>query len=110
MFTYKSLPSCILFRIKSRRGIGVMLMRWAAQVEILAQLSVGGSLFHSGWGPAIQTFQFGYRLIVLPFIIDQSFNARLFVGKSMSAEVEGSEDGPSSGEDEAMIKGYQVIK
>ena len=80
-------------------GRGVVGIGWAPQKEILAHPSIGGSLFHSGWGSVIETLQFGHALIVLPFIIDQGLNARLLVEKGMAVEVSRREDGTFSRDD-----------
>ncbi|RWR75701.1 putative UDP-rhamnose:rhamnosyltransferase 1 [Cinnamomum micranthum f. kanehirae] len=74
-------------------GRGVVNMGWAPQMEILAHHAIGGSLFHSGWGSLIETVQYGNALVVLPFINDQGFNARLAVEKGLAIEVERDEDG-----------------
>ncbi|CBI40427.3 unnamed protein product, partial [Vitis vinifera] len=80
-------------------GRGVVCMEWAPQMEILAHPSIGGSLFHSGWGSAIETMQFGHCPIVLPFVIDQGLNARLLVEKGMAVEIERGDDGSFSRDD-----------
>ncbi|XP_058754309.1 putative UDP-rhamnose:rhamnosyltransferase 1 [Vicia villosa] len=72
---------------------GLVCMGWIPQQEILAHSSIGGSLFHSGWGSAIETLQFGNNLVVLPFIVDQPLNARLLVDKGLAIEVKRNEDG-----------------
>ncbi|KAI8545076.1 hypothetical protein RHMOL_Rhmol07G0014600 [Rhododendron molle] len=66
---------------------------WAPQREILAHPSIGGSLFHAGWGSAIEALQFGHCLVVLPFIYDQGLNARFLVEKGLAFEVERGDDG-----------------
>ena len=71
-------------------------MGWVPQKEILAHPSIGGSLFHSGWGSAIEMLQFGHCLVVLPFIYDQPVNARVLVEKDLAIEVEREEDGSFS--------------
>ncbi|GLT42122.1 hypothetical protein SLA2020_161420 [Shorea laevis] len=77
---------------------GVVQFGWAPQSEILGHTSIGGSLFHSGWGSVIETLQFGHSLILLPFIIDQPLNARVLVDKGLAVEVERREDGSFSRE------------
>ncbi|KAL7203341.1 hypothetical protein ACSBR2_016600 [Camellia fascicularis] len=72
---------------------------WAPQREILEHPSIGGSLFHAGWGSVIETLQFGHSMVVLPLIIDQGLNARLMVEKGLAIEVERSEDGSFSRDD-----------
>ncbi|OAY62254.1 putative UDP-rhamnose:rhamnosyltransferase 1 [Manihot esculenta] len=72
---------------------GIVCIGWAPQQEILAHPSIGGSLFHSGWGSVIETLQYGHCLIVLPFIFDQGVNARLLVEKGLAVEVDRKDDG-----------------
>ncbi|XP_042482227.1 soyasaponin III rhamnosyltransferase-like [Macadamia integrifolia] len=79
------------FRTRNK-GQGVVCLGWASQMEILAQPSVGGSLFHSGLGSIIETRQFGHTLVVLPIVIDQALNDRLLVEKGLAVEVERGED------------------
>ncbi|GMH00492.1 hypothetical protein Nepgr_002331 [Nepenthes gracilis] len=81
------------------RGKGMVCLEWAPQQEILAHPSVGGSLFHSGWGSIIETLQYEHSLVVLPFINDQGLNARLIVEKGLAIEVERREDGSFSRDD-----------
>ena len=88
-----SLPSGF---IDTPSGKGMVCMGWAPQKEILAHPSIGGSLFHSGWGSAIEMLQLGHCLVVLPFIFDQPLNARLLVDKGVAVEVERGEDGSFS--------------
>ncbi|KAL2336013.1 hypothetical protein Fmac_010459 [Flemingia macrophylla] len=78
---------------------GIVYMGWIPQQEILAHPSIGGYLFHSGWGSAIEALQFGHSLVVLPFIIDQPLNARFLVEKGLAIEVKRNEDGSFTGND-----------
>ena len=87
------LPSGFL---NSTSGFGMVCMGWAPQLEILAHNSIGGSLVHSGWGSLSEILQFGHCLVVLPFIYDQPFNARLLVEKGLGVEIERGEDGSFS--------------
>ncbi|KAL5792349.1 hypothetical protein ACOSP7_000943 [Xanthoceras sorbifolium] len=80
-------------------GRGIVSIGWAPQLEILGHQSIGGSLFHSGWGSVIETLQFGHCLVVLPFIIDQPLNARILVEKGLAVEVERREDGSFARDD-----------
>ncbi|KAL6124107.1 hypothetical protein ACLB2K_076622 [Fragaria x ananassa] len=72
---------------------GLVCFGWVPQMEILGHPSIGGSVFHSGWGSVIETLQFGHCLVVLPFMYDQPLNARLLVEKGLAAEVKRNEDG-----------------
>ncbi|TXG62922.1 hypothetical protein EZV62_009916 [Acer yangbiense] len=91
-----ALPSGFVDRIHSK---GVVSIGWAPQLEILGHPSIGGSLFHSGWGSVIETLQFGHCLVVLPLIIDQPLNARILVDKGLAVEVERREDGSFTRDD-----------
>lgn len=84
--------------IKNTLEKGRVCFGWAPQMEILAHPSVGASLFHSGWGSAIEALQFGHRIVVLPFAMDQALNARFLVEKGLAIEVERGEDGAFTGE------------
>ncbi|CAJ1950205.1 unnamed protein product [Sphenostylis stenocarpa] len=84
------LPAGFVERTSNR---GVVCKGWVPQREILTHSSIGGSLFHSGWGSVIETLQFGHILVVLPFIIDQPPNARFLVEKGLAIEVNRNEDG-----------------
>ncbi|KAL0347787.1 UNVERIFIED_CONTAM: putative UDP-rhamnose:rhamnosyltransferase 1 [Sesamum calycinum] len=75
---------------------GVAHVGWAPQREVLSHPSVGGCLFHAGWGSIIESLQYGHCLVFLPFIIDQPLNARLLVEKGLGVEVERGEDGSFS--------------
>lgn len=65
--------------VNRTRDRGLVCMGWAPQVDILDHPSIGGSLFHAGWGSIIETLRFGHSLVVLPLISDQSLNASLVV-------------------------------
>ena len=78
------------------RGRGAVCIGWAPQLEILGHPSIGGSLFHGGWGSIIETLQFGHCLVMLPFIVDQPLNARFLVEKGLAMDVERSDDGSFS--------------
>ncbi|GLT84663.1 hypothetical protein SLE2022_028800 [Rubroshorea leprosula] len=90
---HDALPLGFSEHISSR---GVVQLGWAPQLEILGHPSIGGSLFHAGWGSIIETPQFGHCLVVLPFIIDQPLNARVLVEKGLAKEIERGEDGTFS--------------
>ncbi|XP_054784394.1 UDP-glycosyltransferase 91C1-like [Prosopis cineraria] len=78
------------------RGKGIVTLGWAPQLEILSHESIGGSLFHAGWGSMIEILGFGHSLALLPMIADQGLNARLLVEKGLAVEIERAEDGSFS--------------
>lgn len=81
------------------RGRGVVSIGWAPQMDILSHPSIGGSLFHSGWGSVIEVVQFGHHLVLLPLIVDQPLNARVIVEKGLGVEVERRADGSFTRDD-----------
>ncbi|MED6149065.1 hypothetical protein PIB30_058974 [Stylosanthes scabra] len=92
-----SLPLGFCERTSKR---GKVCIGWAPQKEILAHKSIGGSLFHSGWGSIIETLMFGHTLVVLPFVVDQPLNAKALVDKGLAIEVKrNNEDGLFSRDD-----------
>ncbi|KAL3536782.1 hypothetical protein ACH5RR_000148 [Cinchona calisaya] len=81
-------------------GKGMVQIGWAPQREILGHPSVGGCLFHAGWGSVIEAMQYGHSLVLLPFVADQGLNARFLVEKRLAIEVErNDEDGWFSKDD-----------
>ncbi|XP_034203781.1 soyasaponin III rhamnosyltransferase-like [Prunus dulcis] len=88
---------------------GLVCLGWVPQMEILGHPSVGGSLFHSGWGSVIETLQIGHVLVVLPFIIDQPLNARLLVEKDLAVEVKRTEDGSFCKDDIAKTLRHAMV-
>ncbi|XP_047173637.1 putative UDP-rhamnose:rhamnosyltransferase 1 [Vigna umbellata] len=103
-----SLPFGFIERTSER---GIVCMGWIPQQEILAHPCIGGSLFHSGWGSAIETLQFGHTLVLLPFIADQPLNARFLVEKGLAIEVKRNADGSFSRNDIATsIKQAMVLE
>ncbi|KAM0061069.1 putative soyasaponin III rhamnosyltransferase [Helianthus debilis subsp. tardiflorus] len=74
-------------------GKGVVRLGWAPQMEILAHPSIGGRLFHSGWGSVIESLGMGHPLILMPKVADQGLCVKLMVEKEVGYEVPRNEDG-----------------
>ncbi|KAK9067339.1 hypothetical protein SSX86_014665 [Deinandra increscens subsp. villosa] len=72
---------------------GLVCLGWVPQKEILAHPSIGGCLFHSGWGTIIESLSFGLPLILMPMVADQGLCAKLLVEKGLGYEVPRNEDG-----------------
>ncbi|MFS7997961.1 putative soyasaponin III rhamnosyltransferase [Helianthus anomalus] len=74
-------------------GKGVVRLGWAPQMEILAHPSIGGCLFHSGWGSVIESLGMGHPLILMSMVADQGLCVKLMVEKEVGYEVPRNEDG-----------------
>ncbi|KAF2285304.1 hypothetical protein GH714_042346 [Hevea brasiliensis] len=69
--------------LRRTKGRGVVCISWAPQLKILAHDSVGGFLTHSGWSSVVEALQHERALILLTFLADQGFNARILEEKNM---------------------------
>ncbi|KAI3752935.1 hypothetical protein L2E82_24977 [Cichorium intybus] len=84
------LPKDFESRVSDR---GIICFGWVPQMEILAHPSIGGCLFHSGWGSIVESLGFGHPLILMPMVADQGLNSKLLVEKGIGYEVARNEDG-----------------
>lgn len=57
--------------------LGIVVLMWAPQVDILSHYSVGGFLSHSGWNSTIKSITNGVRMIAWPLYAEQRMNATL---------------------------------
>ncbi|KAG6504175.1 putative UDP-rhamnose:rhamnosyltransferase 1 [Zingiber officinale] len=85
-----------------RRSSGLVVGGWVPQLEILRHGAVGAFLTHCGFSSAVESFQFGHPLVMLPLAIDQGLMARQFEEMKVGTEVaRNEEDGSFTGEDVA---------
>ncbi|XWS33407.1 hypothetical protein CRYUN_Cryun22dG0079900 [Craigia yunnanensis] len=78
------LPQGFEERVKGR---GVIFTSWAPQLKILAHDSVGGFLTHSVWTSVVEALQFESTLILLTFLADQGYNARVLEEKKIGYSI-----------------------
>ncbi|KAG9149620.1 hypothetical protein Leryth_023247 [Lithospermum erythrorhizon] len=69
------------------KGRGVVWKGWAPQLRILSHDSVGGFLTHCGWSSLIEGVMLGHPMVMLPFVVDQGLNARVFADKKIGMEI-----------------------
>ncbi|KAK1366131.1 Glycosyltransferase [Heracleum sosnowskyi] len=58
---------------------GLIVTKWAPQVEILSHKSVAAFLSHCGWNSVLESLSCGVPLIGWPFYAEQFYNAKLLV-------------------------------
>ncbi|KAL0435460.1 UNVERIFIED_CONTAM: UDP-glycosyltransferase 92A1 [Sesamum radiatum] len=58
---------------------GLIISRWAPQVEILAHKSVATFMSHCGWNSVLESLKNGVPLIGWPVAAEQFYNAKLLV-------------------------------
>lgn len=61
------------------KGKGVIIKRWAPQVEILSHPSSGGFSSHYGWNSTMEAISAGVPMITWPMFAEQFFNEKLIV-------------------------------
>ncbi|KAI3449919.1 hypothetical protein Pfo_006584 [Paulownia fortunei] len=72
------LPEGLLQRIHDQDR-GLIVSKWAPQVEILAHKSVAVFISHCGWNSVLESLKHGVPLISWPMAAEQFYNAKLLV-------------------------------
>ena len=80
------LPEGFEQRIEDQKR-GLLVHKWAPQVEILSHKSVGAFLTHCGWNSTIEALAHGVPLMVWPMAGEQFFNS-MFLEKEVGVSVE----------------------
>ncbi|KAE8694634.1 UDP-glycosyltransferase 72B1 [Hibiscus syriacus] len=85
------LPDGFLERTKE---IGLVVLNWAPQVQVLSHGSTGGFLTHCGWNSVLESIVHCVPLIAWPPYAEQKMNAALLKdGLKVALRVEHNEDG-----------------
>ncbi|EPS61586.1 hypothetical protein M569_13206, partial [Genlisea aurea] len=58
---------------------GLIVSKWAPQIEILAHESVGAFISHCGWNSVLETLKYGVPVIGWPIGADQFYNSKFLV-------------------------------
>ncbi|KAJ8431465.1 hypothetical protein Cgig2_014958 [Carnegiea gigantea] len=80
------LPEGFEDRIKENKQ-GMLVRKWAPQMEILAHESTGAFLTHCGWNSLLEGLREGVPLITWPLAAEQAYNSKMLV-EEMAVAVE----------------------
>ncbi|KAJ4724183.1 Glycosyltransferase [Melia azedarach] len=72
----KWMPEGFERRIKDS-GRGLVIHKWAPQIEILSHKSVSAFLSHCGWNSVLESLSHGVPLIAWPLAAEQFYNSKL---------------------------------
>lgn len=75
-FKHEWLPNGFEARMKEKKQ-GLLVKRWAPQVEILSHKSVGAFLSHCGWNSVLESLSRGVPIIGWPLASEQFYNSKM---------------------------------
>lgn len=61
------------------RSQGLLIHKWAPQLEILRHRSTGAFLSHCGWNSVVESFSQGVPIIGWPLAAEQAYNSKMMV-------------------------------
>lgn len=61
----------------SENGMGLLVRKWAPQLEILSHRSTGAFLSHCGWNSSLESLSRGVPVIGWPLMADQLYNSTM---------------------------------
>ncbi|XP_044482062.1 UDP-glycosyltransferase 92A1-like [Mangifera indica] len=70
------LPEGFEERIK-QSGRGLLVHKWAPQVEILSHKSLSAFLSHCGWNSLVEALSYGVQILGWPLVAEQFYNVKL---------------------------------
>lgn len=91
----------------TERMQGLVVRKWAPQVEILSHKAVGAFLSHCGWNSVPESLGSGVPTIGWPLAGEQTFNSKMLVeelGVCVEVARGGRDEKVSSGEIERVIR------
>nr|POE90309.1 anthocyanidin 3-o-glucosyltransferase 5 [Quercus suber] len=63
--------------LERTQNLGLVVMQWAPQSEILGHISIGGFLSHCGWNSSLESILNGVPIIAWPLYAEQKMNATM---------------------------------
>ena len=104
-FREEWLPEGLEARMKNS-GQGLLVRKWAPQLDILSHKSTGAFLSHCGWNSILETVSCGVPVIGWPLAAEQFYNSKMLVEElGVGVEVaRGVESEIASGDVEKVIE------
>nr|WIW42753.1 UDP-glycosyltransferase [Nicotiana tabacum] len=102
------LPERFLQCISEDQNKGILVSKWAPQVEILAHKSVGAFLTHCGWSSVLESLGNGVPLLGWPISAEQFYNANL-LEQDLGVCVEVTRGGNSEVKYEDVLEKIELI-
>uniref|UniRef100_A0A1S4D2C5 Glycosyltransferase n=1 Tax=Nicotiana tabacum TaxID=4097 RepID=A0A1S4D2C5_TOBAC len=102
------LPERFLQCISEDQNKGILVSKWAPQVEILAHKSVGAFLTHCGWNSVLESLGNGVPLLGWPISGEQFYNANI-LEQDLGVCVEVTRGGNSEVKYEDVLEKIELI-
>ncbi|KAJ0550898.1 putative UDP-glucuronosyl/UDP-glucosyltransferase, UDP-glycosyltransferase family [Helianthus annuus] len=72
------LPENFMTKIEDENR-GLIVEKWAPQIDILSHESVGGFMTHCGWNSVLESLSCGVPMLGWPMAAEQFYNAKMMV-------------------------------
>uniref|UniRef100_M1B281 UDP-glucosyltransferase n=1 Tax=Solanum tuberosum TaxID=4113 RepID=M1B281_SOLTU len=102
------LPEGFVQRIFEDQNRGLIVPKWAPQVEILAHKSIGAFLTHCGWNSVLESLENGVPLLGWPIAAEQFYNAK-FLEQDVGVCVEVARGNNSQVKHDDILEKIEVV-